>query len=91
MTNDDYTRKVHSISMDDYQVANLSELLSLITTSGHPLNTLASGDWAWEILGTLPKVEHKPNQDKATQLKWVYNRLSWGGWPAPENPTDHSW
>jgi hypothetical protein len=71
--------------MDDYQVANLSELLSLITTFGTPLNALASGDWAWEILGALPKVDHRPNQDKATQLKWIYNRLSWDGWVAPSN------
>jgi len=66
--------------MDDYQVANLTELLSLITTGMHPLVGLATGDWAWEILGSLPKVDRQPNADKATQLKRTHDRLSWEGW-----------
>lgn len=56
----------HTITLDDYEVANLQSALISIGLRGasverSPLYVLNTGDWAGHILWKLPLVAHEPN------------------------------
>lgn len=67
----------HLVQLDDYEVANLRELLIAMTATPSVLNPLANGDWTWQVLYKLPKVEHPPNNSSELMQSLVKSRVKW--------------
>lgn len=74
----------HTLTLNDYQVANLRALLEATgiytfpekRAADNPLFALDTGDWLAEIYQMLPKVSYKPNQTPAEQALGVRRRAA---------------
>lgn len=71
----------HIITLDDYEAANLRELLVAVTEYSpyNPLAPLHNGDWCWMVRSKLDALgpQHRPNATFTEQWTAVANKVKW--------------